>query len=302
MDFANNPSFIRQGPSPAARLALCAVLSVALLVSDSQFGLMERARQGLSVVFYPLQRAVNLPVTLARDVGDFFTTQASLQAENNSLRNRHLAMAARLSRLETLERDYDALRRQNQFKSVRHDAGELAEVLYTGRDPFSYKIIIDKGEDAHLRPGQPVVDDQGLIGQITRVQPLTAEVTLVIDKTLMIPVMLQRTGARAILYGYGGGVEVRYLPVHADVQQGDLLVTSGIDGLYPEGLPVARVSRIERNGDTAFIRMVIVPVAGVQRGRYVMVLEEKSHVPARPAEPVAPVQKTKKKSAEDEDN
>ncbi|WP_189531876.1 rod shape-determining protein MreC [Paludibacterium paludis] len=302
MDFANNPSFIRQGPSPAARLALCAALSVTLLISDSQFGLMEQVRQGLSVAFYPLQRAVNMPVTAARAVSDFFTTQASLQADNNALRNRHLAMAARLQRLETLEHDYETLRQLNHLKSARRDAGELAEVLYTGRDPFSYKIIIDKGEDAKLRPGQPVVDEQGLIGQVTRVQPLTAEVTLVVDKTLMIPVMLQRTGARAILYGYGGGVDVRYLPVHADVQSGDLFVTSGIDGLYPEGIPVARISRVDRNGDTAFIRLAAVPVAGVQRGRYVMVLDEKAHVPARPAEPPPPAPKAKKKSAEDEDN
>ena len=91
------------------------------------------------------------------------------------------------------------------------------------------------------------MDDRGLIGQITRVQPLTAEVTLITDKTLMVPVMIQRTGLRAILYGFGGGVELRYLPIHADVKPGDMVITSGIDGLYPEGVPVAMITRVERN-------------------------------------------------------
>jgi rod shape-determining protein MreC len=299
MDFANNPSFIRQGPRPGTRLAAAVLASVLLLIGDSQYGLMDKAREALSVVFYPLQRAVNLPITAARHVDDFFTTQTNLKAENEAMRSQHLAMAARLARLETLEQDYTALRRLNQLKSMRQDAGELAEILYTGRDPFSYKIIIDKGEDAHLRAGQPVVDDQGLLGQITRVQPLTAEVTLIIDKTLMVPVMVQRTGVRAVLYGYGGGVEARYLPVHADVRTGDVLVTSGLDGLYPAGIPVAQVGRVERNPDAAFIRLNSMPVAGVQHGRYVLVLNEKNNVPARPPEPVVPVKPKSKTSSDD---
>ena len=158
-----------------------------------------------------------------------------------------MVLTARLQQLETQEREYDALRTLNQLKSMRQDAEGLAEILYSSRDPFSYKIIIDKGTDSHLKPGQPVVDDHGLIGQITRVQPLTAEVTLITNKTLMVPVMIQRTGLRAILYGYGGGVELRYLPIHADVKPGDMVITSGIDGLYPEGVPVAMVTRVERN-------------------------------------------------------
>ena len=191
------------------------------------------------------------------------------------------------------------MRTLNQLKSVRQDASALAEILYSSRDPFSYKIIIDKGTDSHLEPGQPVVDDHGLIGQITRVQPLTAEVTLITDKTLMVPVMIQRTGLRAILYGYGGGVELRYLPSHADVKPGDLLITSGIDGLYPEGVPVAMVTRVERNPDTTFIRVTSFPTAGVDKGRFVLILNEKTHVPARPADPVVVVPKKSKPSQDD---
>lgn len=300
MDFANNPSFIRQGPSPGARLAVCAALSVALLIGDSQYGLMEYTRQGMSVLFYPLQRAINYPLIAARRVDDFLTTQSMLQAENERLRRQQMVLQARVQQLDAVGREYDGLRALNQLKSRRADGMSLAEILYTGRDPFSYKIIIDKGEDSRIKPGQPVVDDRGLLGQITRVQPLTAEVTLVTDKSLMVPVMIQRTGLRAILYGYGGGVEARYLPIHADVRPGDLLLTSGIDGLYPEGIPVAMVTRVERNPDTAFIRVTTLPTAGVQKGRFVLILKEKGNVPARPADPVPPTPKPGKNAQPDD--
>ncbi|TDR76551.1 rod shape-determining protein MreC [Paludibacterium purpuratum] len=299
MDFANNPSFIRQGLSPGTRLAICVALSVALLVGDSQYGLMEYTRQGMSVLFYPLQRAINFPLVAARRIDDFLTTQSTLQAENEVLRRQQMILLSRVQRLESTERDFEALRTLNQLKSERSDAASLAEILYTGRDPFSYKIIVDKGQDSQLHPGQPVVDDRGLIGQITRVQPLTAEVTLITDKTLMVPVTIQRTGLRAILYGYGGGVEARYLPIHADVRPGDLMITSGIDGLYPEGIPVAFVTRVERNPDSAFIRVTSMPTAGVQKGRYVLVLKEKSNVPTRPTEPVVPAPKKGKTQPDD---
>lgn len=300
MDFANNPSFIRQGPTPGTRLAICVALSFALLIGDSQYGLMEYTRQGMSVLFYPLQRAINFPVVAARHIDDFLTTQSTLQTENETLKRQQMVLVSRLQQLETVRRDYASLRALNQLKSMRPDAGGLAEILYTGRDPFSYKIVIDKGTDSNFRPGQPVIDDRGLIGQITRVQPLTAEVTLVTDKTLMVPVMIQRTGQRAILYGFGGGIEARYLPIHADVRPGDLFLTSGIDGLYPEGVPVAMVTRVERNPDTAFIRVTTLPTSGVQKGRFVLVLNEKSHVPPRPAEPPAPVPKKKGKPSQDD--
>jgi rod shape-determining protein MreC len=299
MDFANNPSFIRQGLSPGARLAICVVMSIGLLIGDSQYGLMEYTRQGMSVLFYPLQRAINYPVVAARQIDDFLTTQSELQAENETLRRQQMVLISRLQRLEAVDSEYQSLRTLNQLKSQRNDSASLAEILYSGRDPFSYKIIIDKGQDTRLQPGQPVVDDRGLIGQITRVQPLTAEVTLITDKSLMVPVMIQRTGLRAILYGYGGGIEARYLPIHADVRPGDLLLTSGIDGVYPEGVPVAFVTRVERNADSAFVRVTTLPTAGVQKGRFVLVLKEKTGVPARPADPPLPPQKGKNKNTDD---
>ncbi|POA96794.1 rod shape-determining protein MreC [Chromobacterium sinusclupearum] len=302
MDFANTPSFFRSGPPAGARLAMSVAASIVLLIGDSRYGLMEQAREALSLALYPVQRAVNLPAQAMRHVGDYLTSQTELKQENTALRARQMQMTAQLSRLQTLERELNELRRLNEIRSQRDDTAQIAETLYTGRDPFSYKIIIDKGADAKLLPGQPVVDSRGLLGQVTRVQPLTAEVTLIIDKNQMVPVMVERTGERAILYGYGGGVELRYLPQSSDIKENDRIVTSGLDGLFPEGIPVAMVTKVDRNAGAAFTRVSTQPLAGVQQTRYVLALQAKQTA-ARPAEPPPlPEKKTKggRKSADEE--
>ena len=188
----------------------------------------------------------------------------------------------------------------NGLRLGNAQGGKLGEVLYTARDPFSYKIIIDKGLDANISAGLPVVDERGLLGQVTRVQPLTAEVTLIIDKNQMVPVRNQRTGQRSLLYGYGGGVEVRYLPAAADIQPGDLLVTSGIDNLYSEGIPVARVTRVDRPAGASFARVLCQSIAGVQSSRYVLILPPRAAVPPRPDPAVTTAKTQKKKNTEDE--
>ncbi|RXZ44445.1 rod shape-determining protein MreC [Crenobacter cavernae] len=282
MNFTNTPSFISHGPRPGLRLALAVVASVALLVGDARLGLMDPAREALSVALYPLQWVVNAPLSGAQHASEFFADQARLKQENARLKTRELKLSAQLAELATVKNELAELKAMNALRAQRAEKSLLAEVLYTGRDPFSYKIIIDKGQDAGLVAGQPVVGDAGLIGQITRVQPLTAEVTLVINKDQMVPVMVERTGVRAILYGYGGGVELRYLPVHADLVIGDRLVTSGIDGVYPAGLPVARVTKVERKPGAAFLQVASLPVDGVYRQRYVLALDTGANRPPAP--------------------
>lgn len=300
MNFANTPRFANQGLRPGAQLLLCVLASLTLIIGDSQFGLMDRTRDALSVVLYPVQRAVNMPLSAAAHFGEFFVTQTQLKQENAELRSRELAQSARLARLNTLEQELLQLKALNSLRLGNAQGGKLGEVLYTARDPFSYKIIIDKGLDANLSAGLPVVDDRGLLGQVTRVQPLTAEVTLIIDKNQMVPVRNQRTGQRSLLYGYGGGVEVRYLPATADIQPGDLLVTSGIDNLYSEGIPVARVTRVDRPAGASFARVLCQSIAGVQSSRYVLILPPRASLPPRPEPAPQPVKAKKKKDPEDE--
>ncbi|SCK10978.1 rod shape-determining protein MreC [Vogesella sp. LIG4] len=300
MNFANTPSFANQGLSPAGRLTLCVLASIALLIGDSHFGLMDRARNAISVLLYPVQRAANLPLAAGRHIGDFFVTQAELKQDNDRLRSVELAQSGRLMRLQSLERELAQLKALNQLKVGRSEGGQLAEVLYTARDPFSYKIIIDKGQDAGVKAGLPVIDEIGLIGQVTRVQPLTSEITLIVNKNEMVPVMNLRTSQRTLLYGYGGGIEVRYLSASSDIRPGDELVTSGLDGMYQAGIPVARVTHVDRPAGAAFARVLCQSLAGVQSSRYVMVMPEQPLRPPQPAPLPEPASKKKKPSNEDD--
>ena len=149
-------------------------------------------------------------------------------------------------------------------------------MLYDAADPYTRKLVLDQGLTQGIVAGSPVIDEHGVLGQVTQVQPFTSEVTLVIDRDLSIPVQNTRTGARSVAFGeasaHAGGLELRFMQANSDVQEGDLLTTSGVDGVYPPGLPVARVDRIERRADSAFARIHCLPLAGVTAARYVMVL------------------------------
>ncbi|HEX7249859.1 MAG TPA: rod shape-determining protein MreC, partial [Burkholderiales bacterium] len=175
------------------------------------------------------------------------------------------------------------------------DAGERlemksipAEVLYASRDPYAHKIFIDRGQVHDVRPGSPVTDEAGVIGQVTRVHPLLSEVTLLTDQDQAIPVQVVRSGLRAVAFGSGpsGTLELRFMAANAEIQNGDRLVTSGIDGTYPPGLPVATVVRIERDAELSFARVVCKPAGGVDSGRFVLVLDTGPRTaPPRPDEP-----------------
>ncbi len=179
----------------------------------------------------------------------------------------------------------------------------LAEILYQGRDPFSRKVVLDKGSQQGIRAGQAVIDDIGVIGQVTRAHLLLAEVTLITDKEQRTPVQVVRNGLRAIIYGGGdrGTLDLSYTAANADIQADDVLVTSGIDGTYPAGLPVAKVSRIERDAAYSFAKITCVPTAGTDRNRQVLVLSQEAILPppAAESEPGAgslPKQKTRQKA------
>ena len=168
----------------------------------------------------------------------------------------------------------------------------VAEILYAGRDPFSRKVVIDKGSQNGILAGQPVIDDIGVIGQVTRVYLLMSEVTLLSDKDQAIPLQVQRNGLRAVAYGgaEGGMLDLRFMAANADIRNGDTLVTSGIDGTYPPGLPVATVARIERDAAYAFAKIFLTPTAGTDRYREVLVLSSEAKAPP-PAEAEKPAQK-----------
>ena len=280
------PPFFKRGPAPLVRLFFFASLSLALLVLDARFRYVEGLRAALALAAYPLQRAATAPVDLLGAVGSYFSTQAQLFEDNAALRAKNLSLAQAAQRYETAEAEAAQLRRLIGAAGKLEVKATPTEILYAGRDPYSHKVFINLGERQGVKPGSPVADEAGLVGQVTRVHPLLSEVTLVTDQDHAIPVQVVRNGLRAIAFGGGasGMLELRFSAGNAEIQNGDRLVTSGIDGTYPAGLPVATVVRIERDAENSFARVICRPAAGVDRGRYVLVLSDETARPPKPEE------------------
>jgi rod shape-determining protein MreC len=301
---SQQPAFFKQGPRPLSRLALFFGLSIVLLVVDARFRLLTPAREAVSVALYPLQWLATAPVSMAHRFGDFLKTQRTLQRENRRLQDERLIANAELLRMQELKLENAQLKRLLAIPAGERGPGVLTEVLYHARDPFTARLILDRGELAGVKAGQVVIDPQGVVGQITRLQPLTAEVTLVTEKNHAVPVQVVRNGLRAVVFGAGRGrpLEVRFMPASADIKEGDTLVTSGIDGVYPAGLPVAVVSKVDRATGLMFTRIECQPAADVDQHRYFLILNESRRLPPKPeveaAESASDKQRSKRKREE----
>jgi rod shape-determining protein MreC len=278
------PPFFVRGPAPLVRLAFFASLSLTLLVLDARFGYAESIRTVLALVAYPIQQTARLPVLLAEGVAGYFGAQSRLREENEALRARLLEASLDAQRYESAAAEVASLRRLIGAAELLDRKSIPAEILYAGRDPYARKVVVDRGTQHGVRQGSPVVDQSGVVGQLTRAHAFVSEVTLLTDKGQAIPVQVLRNGLRAIAFGDGasGLLELRYMAANVDVESGDLLVTSGLDGTYPPGLPVASVVRVERDASSTFARVLAQPTAGVERGRYALVLSAGARLPAYP--------------------
>jgi rod shape-determining protein MreC len=283
------PPFFNRGPAPLVRLTFFVSLAILLMVLDARFRYAENVRQVVALAAYPIQRAAMAPVDLFHAVADYFSSTAALREENAAVRTRQLRDAQDLLTLEALQEENKQLRRLLDAQERLPRKAVFAEILYAARDPFSRKVVIDKGSQHGIAPGQPVIDDVGVIGQVTRAYLLMSEVTLLSDKDQAIPLQVLRNGLRAVGYGgaEGGMLDLRFIAANADIQNGDVLVSSGIDGTYPPGLPVATVARIERDSAYAFARITLVPTAGTDRFRQVLVLSNDATIPPPPPEAAA---------------
>jgi len=286
------PPFFNRGPAPLVRLAFFVSLAILLMVLDARFRYAEGVRQVVALAAYPIQRIAMAPMDLFHGVANYFGSTAALQEENAALRTKQLRAAPELLRLEALQEENNQLRRLLDAQERLPGKAVFAEILYAARDPFSRKVVIDKGSQNDIQAGQPVIDDIGVIGQVTRVYLLMSEVTLLSDKNQAIPLQVQRNGLRAVAYGgaEGGMLDLRFMAANADIRNGDTLVTSGIDGTYPPGLPVATVARIERDAAYAFAKIYLAPTAGTDRYRQVLVLSNEAKAPP-PEEAEQPAQK-----------
>ncbi|MCW5574637.1 MAG: rod shape-determining protein MreC [Burkholderiales bacterium] len=290
------PPLFRTGLTPLARLMIFAMLSTVLLIADARFDYLTPLRQVAGVLIYPLQRMAAAPAVIGARIAGFFSTHAALRQDNQQLSAKNLELAMAAQRTAALQEENTRLR---GLLGVRESVGVpsiAAEILYAARDPFSRKVMIDRGLQGGIEAGRPVADHIGIIGQVTRVYPWLSEVTLITDKGHLVPVLNVRTGLRTVLAGTGddGRLELRFIPLTADFQTGDRLVTSGIDGNYPPGLPVAEVTHVERNAAYLFASITCKPLAGPGAGTQVLVLGPQPGLPERPAD--SPPKKKRGKS------
>lgn len=290
IDNTQSFQFFNRGPSPAARLVFFAVLSLLLLFVDSRYRYLETTRSTLSVLVAPIQQLATMPSIVWRQASSFFVTQHRLVDENELLQQRHQRDATQLLQFQALQQENNQLRNLLALTQRGKFTAQLAEIVYAERDVFKRRILINKGESDNVQAGQVVMDDIGIVGQITRVYPWLAEVTLITEKDHAVPVQVLRNGLRTIVFGAGdtSRLSLRYMPVSSDIQDDDILVTSGIDGIYPPGIPVARVEKIERDAAYPFARVICLPLAGVNSHHHLLILSGLTQLPERPAElPVA---------------
>jgi rod shape-determining protein MreC len=287
------PPFFRQGPSALSKLTFFSALALFLMVADARFELAKPLRSAVATVLYPVQWLVMRPVLLTQGAAQHFETVKTSQANEEAARRKLDLQSQRANQVEQLTLENSRLRQLLALRERVSTPAQAAQVLYDAADPYTRKVIIDRGALEGILAGSPVLDETGVLGQVTRVYPMLSEVTLVTDRDQAIPVLNTRSGERGVAFGdpvlRASALELRYMAANADVQVGDLLTTSGVDGVYPPGLPVARVQKIERRVDSAFARISCAPLALVAGVSHVMVLKPLSaQVAPRPPVEAAP--------------
>jgi rod shape-determining protein MreC len=281
------PPFFRQGPSALTKLAVFSALAVFLMAADSRLKLTQPIRAAVATALMPVQRALLMPVDLVQGGGDYLKGLHAAIAGERDARAALVAQAERAARVEQLARENARLRALLDLRAGLSVRSRTAEILYEAADPYSRKVFLDSGSTQGIALGSPVINDTGVLGQVTRVYPLSSEVTLLADKDSAIPVLNQRTQQRSAAFGGmaadGDGMELRFMAGNADVQLGDQLITSGVDGVYPPGLAVAKVTKVDRRVESGFARIALQPTASADGVRHVLVLEPlQVQMPARP--------------------
>jgi rod shape-determining protein MreC len=292
------PPFFRQGQSALSKLAVYSALAFFLMVADSRFKVMQPLRVALAAVLYPAQWLALRPVLLYQEVNQYFSSLTAAQAAQADVIRKHNLQSQRANQVDQLTLENVRLRKLLGLRERLQTTTMAAQVIYDAADPYSRKVVIDKGMADRVVLGSPVLDESGVLGQVTRVYPLVSEVTLITDRDHAIPVLNTRTGARGVAYGdaslHADAMELRFMAANADVTAGDLLTTSGVDGVYPAGLPVARVEKVERRVDAVFARIYCVPLALVSGTSHVVVMDPVTTQIAQRPVPDVPVIATRR--------
>jgi len=286
-----------RGPSPGLRFTVYAILAVVLMYYDQHGHWEQRLRYLLEAAAYPVQVVVNSPSAAWRSLTENFQGREQLRAENEQLKAHERELELQLMREAALEQENAELRglKASMLPSLIKSS-ILAEIISVETDPLRQRIVINKGARDGVSLNQAVVDGTGILGQVSRLGPWSAEIILVTDPEHAIPVEITRNSLRSIAVGSGNSGELLlpYLAVNSDVKSGDLLVSSGLGGVFPAGLPVARISGVRRESNQLLAQVRAQPLASIERDREVILLEFESTHPDAPAPnpPIAPVPQT----------
>jgi rod shape-determining protein MreC len=286
------PHFFKQGPTSLSKLALLSALALFLMVADKRFEAGKIVRASLATVLGPVSSAVVAPVAALQDSFKYVDTLGSVKLSEQEAHRKLLLLSQRANQVESLTLENSRLRKLLSLKDALTTPAQAAEVLYDATDPYSRRVIVNKGSVHAVQLGSPVLDESGVLGQVVRVFPLTSEVAMIIDREQTTPVLNTRTGVRSVAYGnpsaHGDVLELRFISGNADVLAGDVLTTSGVDGVYPAGLQVAKVEKVERRADSGFAKIVCTPKANVLGAKHVMILNPLTTMDTpRPAEAAA---------------
>jgi len=284
MEYSPPPLF-KQGAPARVKVTVFALISVALLVVDARFHALTSVRQVAATVLYPFQMVALMPRDAMSNMGSYFSSISALQKEVRELKSQQVAMAQAMQQAQLQTAENGHLRKLMDARDHMPVRSMMSEILYDARDPATRRVVLDRGSQNGVKLGLPVIDNAGVVGQVTRVFPFTSEVTLLTDKEQAIPVQVLRNGLRSVAYGRGqsGQLDLRFVAPNADIVVGDVLVTSGLDGMYPAGLAVAKVTQVESVAQGAFGRVVCQPLAGIDRHRQLLIVM--SDQPAQPRPP-----------------
>lgn len=265
---------VRGGASLSFRFILICIVSLALMVLDQREEHLRSIRQAFSVLIYPVQLAVDLPVRSWHWAETALSERAELLAENDALKHEQLNAGVRLQRLDALEAENRRLRAMLDSSARVADRVLIAEILAVDLDPYRQRFTINRGLADGVYVGQALLDADGLVGQIVRVEPLTSEAVLISDADHALPVAINRNGLRTIIIGTGdyGRLLMPYLPNSADVEVGDLVISSGLGGVFPSGYPVGHVREVERQPGQQFADIFVEPAAKLDRAREVLLV------------------------------
>ena len=268
-----------KGPKLLPRFVVYIVLAAGLMVADYRFSLMQPVRAAVMPMLYPVQWLANQPVQLYQYFADLSQSKSELLEQNRQLLEENGRLKIDLQRDKVNTDELRELKKLYglQQKGIHNVIG--AEVISNGKDPLSERLIIGKGSQDGLKVGDAVIDQSGLIGLLTQVHTQSAEIGLISGGQSIVPIAVSRTGERNLAYGNGNGLDLRYFPTGSDLKSGDILLTSGLDGTYPGGIPVATVSKVVRASGTPYYDTKLTPLAALRSSRFVLVLSSASSSP-----------------------